>query len=104
MEINNTYLPSTYETRRKHIMTVQAEMQDAETGTSFPSNVLTYEFEVSPAEDDVTWTYVNLAASSSSGTYSTVSFTDVDGTTRILPIIKATQYLPVTLDWGYSTD
>jgi len=79
-------------------------MKDEETNTTFSSNILTYEFEVSPAEDDLTHTYINLATSISNSQYHTESFTDVDGSTRVLPIIKATQYLPMTIDWGYNTD
>ena len=104
MEIYNSYSSSTDQQKVKHILTVQARMQDAETGTDFPSNILTYEFEIAPSRDDLTWTYINIASSTSSGSLSNVNFIDVDGQTRILPLIKSTQYLPTTINWGYNTD
>ena len=85
-------------------MKIVATMTDGELGNSFESNNLIYDFEISPSTDDLTTSYVNLAQSISSGTYSDTTFQDVDGQTRTAPIIKATQYLPLTLDWGYSTD
>ena len=99
MEIYNQYECSTEEGPQKHIMVISSKMEDVETQTSFESNVLTYEFEVRPQNDELTYQFINIADSVASSSYSTES---IDG--YFLPVIKATQYTPFQLDWGYYTD
>jgi len=70
-------------------MVISSKMEDVETQTSFESNVLTYEFEVRPQNDELTYQFINIANSVASSSYSTES---IDG--YFLPVIKATQYTP----------
>lgn len=103
IEIYNQYNSSDYQNRNKHLLKIESKMEDPETGTAFYSNILVYEFEVSPTADDLTYTYVNIAASIASGSYGEAIVDDGEKV-RTLPILKATQYLSVNLGWGYNTD
>ena len=103
VEIYNQYESSTYERRNKHSLKIESKMEDSETGTSFYSNVLFYEFEVSPSADDLTHTYVNIALSIANSNYGETMIDD-GSRTKLLPIIKVNQYLPSTINWGYNTD
>ena len=99
IDIYNSYDCSTEEAPQKHTMTIISEMTDAETQTSFQSNVLIYEFEVRPQNDELIYQFVNLAYSVASSNYTTEQVDNV-----LLPVITASQYTPFTIDWGYYTD
>lgn len=95
-EIPNTYLASDYDQSRKYRMIIQSQMNDAESQTSFDSNVLVYEFEIASNLGDLTNGFVNCAYSVSNSNYSYLDSGKV--------ILQATQYMPFTFDWGYYTD
>ena len=95
-EIQNPYLASDYNTPRKYRMTIKSQMSDAESQTTFDSNVLVYEFEVASNLGDLVNGFVNCAYSASNSNYSYLDSGKV--------ILHATQYIPFTFDWGYYTD
>lgn len=99
MEIYNTYASSTEEESQKHYMVITSRMEDVETQTSFESNVLIYEFEVRPENDELIYQFVNIASSIASSNYTTEQVGDI-----FLPVLTASQYMPTSLDWGYYTD
>ena len=99
MEIYNTYASSTEEEPQKHYMVITSRMEDVETQTSFESNVLIYEFEVRPENDELIYQFVNIASSIASSNYTTEQVGDI-----FLPVLTASQYMPTSLDWGYYTD
>lgn len=99
MEIYNTYASSTEEGPQKHIMIITSRMEDIETQTSFESNVLVYEFEVRPQNDELIYKFVNISHSIASSNYYTEQ---VNGT--MMPVLTATQYMPFQINWGYYTD
>jgi hypothetical protein len=85
-------------------MVIRAEMSDPESQSHFNSNVLVYEFEVAPQNDDLSYTYVNIAASIASGNYTETEVVDSDGVSRVFPMLNTTQYAITNIDWGYNTD
>lgn len=99
MEIYNTYASSAEENPQKHTMIITSRMEDVETQTSFESNVLVYEFEVRPQNDELVYQFVNISHSVASSNYYTEQ---VDGV--MMPVLTATQYMPFQINWGYYTD
>lgn len=96
IEIQNDYLASDYDHPRKYRMVIKSQMNDAESQSSFNSNVLVYEFEVSSNLGDLSNAFVNCACSIADSNYAYVNSGK--------PILHATQYVPFTFDWGYFTD
>lgn len=97
LQIPNIYAASDYENNRKHTLSIYATMEDEESHTSFKSNVLIYEFEVASNLGDLVNSFVNSSFSTSGGNY-----TYDNNTNKV--ILKATQYVPFQMDWGYYTD
>ena len=97
IEIANNYLASDYEENRKHTLVIRGTMQDPETGSTFKSNILVYDFEVRSALGDLTNQFVNYSYSIPSASY-----VPLEEEKKI--VLQATQYIPFTLNWGYYSD
>ena len=95
-EISNSYLASDYNTPRKYRMIIKSQMSDAESQTTFDSNVLVYEFEVASNLGDLVNGFINCGYSVANSNYSYLDSGKV--------MLHAIQYVPFTFDWGYYTD
>lgn len=96
IEISNIYQASTYNNPKKYRMIIKSQMNDIESQSTFESNVLVYEFQVSSNLGDLVNSFVNCAYSISDSNY--------NYTNQGTPILYGTQYVPFVLDWGYYTD
>ena len=84
---------------KKYAMYISSEMIDSESGQTFISNHLLYEFEIATREEENT-RFINIAYTSPHSDWQTSSNQDSAGQI----ILKATQYTPFTINWGYHTN
>lgn len=84
---------------KKYAMYINSEMVDSEGGQVFNSNHLLYEFEIATNQEEQD-RFINISYSSAHSDWQTSSNPNSAGQT----ILKAVQYQPFQIDWGYHTN